>query len=568
MPRCRQAMDSPEQQEDEGEGSQPWGESRAARPTARSRPARCPSVLGSRSTERPRSRRSRARTKRIEGTARAARRPHRPRVGPRLQPAASPMAGATAPTATAPASSGTRSRLRRRASYASWTSPKGRGCRQHRPEAEVSLCHCDSERGHGSHAVRAGDPFGEQCPCRPAAAPPVDERELERMARQEGQDCRHRQSGPRARRRDQQAQDDGLEEEPPAAVLDGEGEGPEARRRRRSQRGCRRFRGAQMSARRRRRTASDTGRTSQTSSDEPRRRRRSPGPRVKRRKAREAGPKAALPSIASRVPVRTASTGFTRTPTIKTRDAAPDGRSEARPSAATSKRTTATNHTTSARARARARRSPAERAAANAEKDRGEDERGQHEQQETAHAFVAGAVEDHEAGGAEPQGFRPRQGGEEPQQLAEQDGPARHRLGEEQLRRPPVRAEGEDTDEERGQRHEQEHELDERDRGAGEVLDPAPAREDVAGSRHGEGEGREDHREGLGPTRANRQRQLLPRAEHEGVHGAPPGAGPVKTSVARRAVPAFASGSASREAASAWATRCEPIGVSSPGTLV
>ncbi len=52
------------------------------------------------------------------------------------------------------------------------------------------------------------------------------------------------------------------------------------------------------------------------------------GPRVKRRRAREPAPKAAVPSRARKAPVRRAPDGLTRTETIRTREAAPDGRAD------------------------------------------------------------------------------------------------------------------------------------------------------------------------------------------------------------------------------------------------
>ena len=81
-------------------------------------------------------------------------------------------------------------------------------------------------------------------------------------------------------------------------------------------------------------------------------------PLVKRKNASDADPNAAVPSVARSVPVRMASIGFTRTDTMRRRDARPDGSSEARPRTVTSKSTTIANQTTRATASARVRFRP------------------------------------------------------------------------------------------------------------------------------------------------------------------------------------------------------------------
>ena len=140
---------------------------------------------------------------------------------------------------------------------------------------------------------------------------------------------------------------------------------------------------------------------------------------------------------------------------------------------------------------------------------------------------------------------------------------------------------------ERGERHEEQHELDERDGGAREVLDAVAAGEHVAGPGHREGEDAEHDGEDLRPARAEGEDQLLPREQTQvlrpGGRGrggrAPPGATHAEPLITRprsrpeelaaeTGWPVLASGSWSREAASAWAITCEPIGVSSPGTRV
>src|SRR5262249_25618096 len=164
---------------------------------------------------------------------------------------------------------------------------------------------------------------------------------------------------------------------------------------------------------------------------------------------------------------------------------------------------------------------------------------------------------------------------EEAEQLSEQDGAAGHRLREEQLGGAAIRGERQDADQERRQRNEEEHELDERGRRAREVLDAVPAREHVTRRGHGQAEDPEHGREDLCPARAHGEKELLPRDEEEGTgregrrvgHGVPPsGSERPKTSAALSAVPPRAAGSASREAASAKASRCDPMGVSTAPT--
>ena len=135
-----------------------------------------------------------------------------------------------------------------------------------------------------------------------------------------------------------------------------------------------------------------------------------------------------------------------------------------------------------------------------------------------------------------------------------------------------IGGEGQDADQQRGERHEQQHELHERDGGAREVLDPVAAGEHVARPRHREGEDAEDDGEDLRPARAEREDQLLLREEAEvrAAHLAAPTGSPTgpNSSATETDVPARASASWSREAASACAITCEPIGVSRPGTRV
>ena len=232
------------------------------------------------------------------------------------------------------------------------------------------------------------------------------------------------------------------------------------------------------------------------------------GPFVKRRKAREAEPKAVVPWSPRSAPVRTASAGLTRTETIRTRDAGPDRRSDATPRAATSKRTIATNQTTRASARARERRRPAAPAASSAASERKTAVR-------RTGPLTTGVGKDHEAGGAEADRFGRHERGEQAECLAEEDVPAGDRLREEELRRPPLGNQRLDADQERRERDEEEDQLDEGNCRPREVLDAAPAREDVARRRDGEREEGEDDREDLRPARPDGQEQLLPRTEED-----------------------------------------------------
>src|SRR6266545_3723736 len=114
----------------------------------------------------------------------------------------------------------------------------------------------------------------------------------------------------------------------------------------------------------RRRDATAAGTTIQKRTESATRAPAPAGPLVARRRASEAAPNAAVPSIARSVPVLTASTGFTRVAATNTLDALPEGRSMAAPRAATSKSTTAANQRMSAIARVRVLRPTAPDASA------------------------------------------------------------------------------------------------------------------------------------------------------------------------------------------------------------
>ena len=159
------------------------------------------------------------------------------------------------------------------------------------------------------------------------------------------------------------------------------------------------------------------------------------------------------------------------------------------------------------------------------EEDGRRDERRGHEQQEAAEALRPGARVDDRPRGAEAHRLGGGQRLEEAEELAEQDRPARHRLGEHELGGAAVGGQGQDADEQRGERHEEQHELDEGDGGAREVLDAVAAGEHVAGPGHPEGQDAEHHGEDLGPTRAEGEHQLLPREQTQVAHAPPRGSG-------------------------------------------
>jgi hypothetical protein len=179
--------------------------------------------------------------------------------------------------------------------------------------------------------------------------------------------------------------------------------------------------------------------------------------------------------------------------------------------------------------------------------------------------------EDDETRGAEADRLRRDQRLEETEKPAEEDRGPPDRLREHHLRRTAIRSEGHGAEEERRQRNDEEHELDERHRATGEVLDAVPPRQNVTGPGDGEGEGVEDGREHLRPARAHGDEALVAREQEQGRkrsgHREPPG-GPAapKISVVATSIPPAASTSAAREASSNQAASPDPMGVERPGT--
>ena len=200
------------------------------------------------------------------------------------------------------------------------------------------------------------------------------------------------------------------------------------------------------------------------------------------------------------------------------------------PRAARSNSTTATNQTTSARARARVRlrpTAPGGQKRGDAEEDgRGDERDAPTSRKNPPRPSRPGARVDDRPRGAEADRLGRGERLEEAEELAEQDRPARDGLREDELGGAAVGGEGQDADEERGERHEQQHELHEGDGGAREVLDPVPAGQHVAGPRHPEGEDAEDDGEDLRPARPEGEDELFPREEEEEPHRVTSAGGP------------------------------------------